>query len=108
LSVGVVNARFAKPLDTELLFKHSRQAALLVTMEDHCLMGGFGSAALEALQEAGISMPMVRLGWPDKFVDHGSSIDVLRAANDFSHDDCRRKILERFKQVHRDSVDALL
>lgn len=108
LSVGVVNGRFAKPLDTELLFEHATQATLIVTMEDHGLMGGFGSGVLEALQEAGLSVPVVRLGWPDKFVDHGSSVEILRASNGFSHKDCQRKILERFKQIHRDSVDALL
>jgi 1-deoxy-D-xylulose-5-phosphate synthase len=72
------------------------------------LMGGFGSAVLEALQEAGLAVPVVRLGWPDRFVDHGTSVESLRAANGLSPDDCVRQIMERFKQTHRESIEALL
>lgn len=108
LSVGVVNARFAKPVDQELLVEHGRGAVLLVTMEDHVLSGGFGSAVLEVLQEAGLPTPVVRLGWPDRFIDHGSSVEALRAANDLAPDDCLRRILDRFKQIHRGSIEALI
>lgn len=108
LSVGVVNARFVKPLDTQLLIEHARRVPLLVTIEDHVLMGGFGSAVLEALQERGVQANVVRLGWPDRFVEHGSSVEALRAANGFSLEDCGRRILDRFRQIHRDSVEATL
>ncbi len=108
LSVGVVNARFAKPIDQDLLTDHARRAALLVTMEDHVIGGGFGSAVLEALQDAGLTTPVVRLGWPDHFVEHGSTVEALRAANDFAPADCARRILDRFKQIHRETVEALL
>lgn len=47
-------------------------------MEDHVLRGGFGSAVLEALSDLGISTPVVRIGWPDQFIEHGK-IDPLRA-----------------------------
>jgi deoxyxylulose-5-phosphate synthase len=49
---------------------------LLVTMEDHVLAGGFGSAVLEALQEADCPTPVERIGWPDKFVEHGTNVDT--------------------------------
>ena len=107
LSVGVVNARFAKPIDRDLLLQHARSHAMLVTMEDHVVTGGFGSAVLEALQEAGVAVPLERIGWPDTFVEHASSADHLRAAHGISPDDNARRILDRFKQIHHDSVEAL-
>jgi 1-deoxy-D-xylulose-5-phosphate synthase len=108
LSVGVVNARFAKPLDRKLLLTHARHASMIATMEDNVLAGGFGSAVLEALQDSGVSTPVERIGWPDRFVEHGSNADILRAACGISLDDCARRILERFRQIHRESVEALL
>ncbi len=74
----VVNARFVKPLDRDLLRRHARSHRLLVTLEDHVLAGGFGSAVLEALQEEKISIPVERFGWPDAFVEHGSDVTTLR------------------------------
>jgi 1-deoxy-D-xylulose-5-phosphate synthase len=108
LSVGVVNARFVKPLDRDLLLQQARSTPLLVTMEDHVLAGGFGSAVLETLQEAGMNTPLERIGWPDRFVEHGSSCEDLRASCGLSVDDCGRRILERFKQVHRDSIETMV
>jgi len=107
LSVGVVNARFAKPLDHELLLQHARHHALVVTMEDHVVTGGFGSAVLEVIQEAGLSVPVERIGWPDAFVGHASSAETLRAAHGIAPDDNARRILARFKQIHGTSVGAL-
>ncbi len=98
IDAGVVNARFAKPLDRDLLFENARNSRLLVTMEDHVISGGFGSAVLEALQETGLSVPMERIGWPDRYIDHGSSVDDLRADNGLSNDALYRRILERFSQ----------
>ena len=95
----MVNARFAKPLDTELLFAHAASAKLLVTMEDHVLSGGFGSAVLEALADAGSAAPVVRLAWPDRFVHHGDSVAVLRAENGLSPDDLFTKVSARYERV---------
>jgi len=78
VSAGVVNARFIKPLDRDLLVKQAREAKLIVTMEDHAISGGFGSAVLEALSEAGISTPVHIVGWPDRYVPHGSDVETLR------------------------------
>ncbi len=99
LSVGVVNARFVKPLDRELLLRQAAATSLIVTMEDHVLTGGFGSAVLEALQEAGSSTAVERIGWPDKFVEHGSTPEILRAAFGLSPEDNYRRILARWEKL---------
>ncbi len=76
--VAVVNARFAKPVDRACVERFGRSAKVLVTMEDHVLAGGFGSAVLEELSDAGLEVPVIRVGWPDQFIEHGK-VDVLRA-----------------------------
>jgi 1-deoxy-D-xylulose-5-phosphate synthase len=106
LSVGVVNARFVKPLDRALLLSHAACIPLLVTMEDHVLAGGFGSAVLEALQEADCPTAVERIGWPDKFVEHGSSVDVLRAAYGLAPADIYRRVLDRWRNLSRERVEA--
>jgi len=70
IEATVVNARFVKPLDTELIFPLAQRLGKVVTLEEGCLMGGFGSAVLEALQDANILVPVKRFGVPDKLVDH--------------------------------------
>ena len=81
LSVGVVNARFAKPIDSSLLVEQAKAAKLIVTLEDGTITGGFGSGVMEAIGEAGLGTPVVRLGWPDKFISHATDVKTLRAAN---------------------------
>lgn len=76
-SAAVVNPRFIKPLDTEMLAHYVQRVAAFVTFEDHVLMGGFGSAVMEALNEMGLSTPVIRIGWPDNFIEHGK-VDQLR------------------------------
>ena len=98
LSVAVVNARFVKPLDRELLLQHAAATRLIVTLEDHTIVGGFGSAVIEAVQEAGATTPVERIGWPDKFVEHGNSVDTLRAAYGLAPDDLYRRVLTRWQQ----------
>ncbi len=77
-TVAVINPRFVKPLDSDLLLRYSKDAAAVVTFEDHVLAGGFGSAVLEELEQAGMATPVVRIGWPDRFIEHGK-VDALRA-----------------------------
>ena len=75
---GVVNARFVKPLDERLLFAAARRCNCLVTLEENSLLGGFGSAVLESLNQAGIvGTRVLRLGLPDKFVEQGSRDQLL-------------------------------
>ncbi|MGA2206195.1 MAG: 1-deoxy-D-xylulose-5-phosphate synthase [Terracidiphilus sp.] len=77
-SAAVINPRFIKPLDSELLQRYASRVAAFVTFEDHVKMGGFGSAVVEALDEMGLALPVVRIGWPDQFIEHGK-VDRLRA-----------------------------
>ncbi len=106
ISVGVVNARFVKPLDRALLLSHAACIPLLVTMEDHVVTGGFGSAVLEALQEADCNVAVERIGWPDKFVEHGSSVEILRAAYGLSPDAIRQRVLARWRNLRTEHVAA--
>jgi 1-deoxy-D-xylulose-5-phosphate synthase len=76
-SVAVINARFAKPVDGECIARYGRRCGVLVTMEDHVLAGGFGSAVLESLNAQEIDVPVVRVGWPDAFIEHGK-VESLR------------------------------
>ena len=68
-------------------------------MEDHVISGGFGSAILESLQDQGEQIPVERIGWPDKFIDHGSSVTQLREANRLGAEQIITKVLERFRSV---------
>jgi 1-deoxy-D-xylulose-5-phosphate synthase len=77
-SAAVINPRFVKPLDRELLLRYAARASAIVTFEDHVLAGGFGSAILEELELAGVLTPVIRIGWPDNFIEHGK-VDELRA-----------------------------
>jgi len=77
VSAAVINPRFAKPIDSECVAEYGRRCGLIVTLEDHVLAGGFGSAVLETLNEQEVQVPVVRVGWPDQFIEHGK-VDALR------------------------------
>ena len=77
ISAAVVNARFVKPLDTELILKTAQNVRCLVTVEEGCKMGGFGSAVLETLSEAGLMLRTKVLGLPDWYIEQGPQ-DLLR------------------------------
>jgi 1-deoxy-D-xylulose-5-phosphate synthase len=70
IEATVINARFAKPLDTELILPLAQQIGKVVTLEEGCIMGGFGSAMAEAIMDAQIPASVMRLGVPDVLVDH--------------------------------------
>ncbi|HZL53495.1 MAG TPA: 1-deoxy-D-xylulose-5-phosphate synthase [Terracidiphilus sp.] len=91
-STAVVNPRFVKPIDREMLEQYSRRVAAFVTFEDHVQMGGFGSAVVEALEEMGSTVPVVRIGWPDQFIEHGK-VDDLRAKYGISADAALAQVL---------------
>ena len=78
LSVAVINPRFVKPMDRSCVEQYGRRCGLIVTFEDHVLAGGYGSSVLEVLSAAEIDVPVVRIGWPDQFIEHGK-VDALRA-----------------------------
>lgn len=77
LDASVVNMRFVKPIDTELIKQIAATHEAIITIEEGCTMGGAGSAVAEVLAEAGMSKPMLMLGLPDKFVDHGDPALLL-------------------------------
>jgi 1-deoxy-D-xylulose-5-phosphate synthase len=77
LDATVVNMRFVKPIDTAMIKDMAAHHDALVTVEEGCTMGGAGSAVAEALAEAGIAKPLLILGLPDKFVDHGDPALLL-------------------------------
>ena len=77
LGATVVNMRWVKPLDVELLLKVAAEHEALVTVEEGAVMGGAGSAVAEALQSAGIVMPVLQLGLPDVFIEHGDPVRLL-------------------------------
>lgn len=77
IKTTVVNMRFVKPLDTELVLRYASNAKLLVTLEENALAGGFGSAVLECLADNGIDVKTIRFGIEDKFIEQGSCPELL-------------------------------
>ena len=77
LNASVANMRWAKPLDLDLLLDLARSHSAIVTVEDGAIMGGAGSAVLEALQAAGLTLPVLQLGLPDRFIEHGDPAKLL-------------------------------
>jgi 1-deoxy-D-xylulose-5-phosphate synthase len=78
LDFGVINARFVKPLDTETILRAVANSPVVITVEEGTLMGGFGSAVLEAASDAGLDTSRVRrLGIPDQFIEHGERAELL-------------------------------
>ena len=75
----VVNMRWVKPLDTQLLLEIARSHDALVTLEEGAIMGGAGSAVTEALHAAGLNLPVLQLGLPDVFIEHGDPAKLLAA-----------------------------
>jgi 1-deoxy-D-xylulose-5-phosphate synthase len=92
ISTAVVNPRWIKPLDTTLIEFFARSVDVVCTIEDHVLHNGFGCAIIEHLADQRITTPVVRLGWPDHFVEHGS-VDILRKKHGITAEDAVQKIL---------------
>ncbi|MCS4295665.1 1-deoxy-D-xylulose-5-phosphate synthase [Comamonas sp. BIGb0152] len=95
LNATVANMRWAKPLDTELLQQIAQSHEALVTVEDGCMMGGAGSAVLEALQQLHIDVPVLQLGLPDAFIEHGDPVKLM-AMQGLDAAGIERSIRERF------------
>ncbi|HQU09525.1 MAG: 1-deoxy-D-xylulose-5-phosphate synthase, partial [Verrucomicrobia bacterium 21-51-4] len=104
VSVSVVNARFVKPLDAALLNEQAQTCKLFVTLEDHAQVGGLGSAIMESLQSARLPTPVEAIGWPDKFVDHGSSVDQLRSKYGLDQDTIVQRIVRRWAPAQTSSA----
>jgi len=91
-SVSLVNPRFIKPLDEEVILKLARQAKVVCTYEDHVLMHGFGASIIELLHDHDIDTKVERIGWPDEFVEHGK-VDILRKLHGINSETALEKIL---------------
>jgi 1-deoxy-D-xylulose-5-phosphate synthase len=78
LDVAIINPRFVKPLDAGATEFFGRAADVVVTLEDHVLMGGYGSAVLELYSEKRVTTPVIQVGWPDQFIEHASGVEDLR------------------------------
>ena len=104
-SAAVINPRFVKPLDRAMLEVYARRVAAFVTFEDHVKMGGFGSAVIEALEEMGSQVPVVRIGWPDQFIEHGK-IDDLRAKYGLSVEAAHAQVLPLLTHRRRATLVA--
>ena len=97
IKASVVNARFAKPLDEDLLHSHAANHDHIITLEDGVLNGGFGSAIVELLSDKGIQVPVSRFGWPDEFIDHGDSVDSLRKKYILDTDSIFKRLVNNLK-----------
>jgi 1-deoxy-D-xylulose-5-phosphate synthase len=95
-AAGVVNARFVKPLDEALLRQQAATARLVATVENGAVAGGFGSAVAEALSACGVAVPTLAFGWPDRFVEQGTT-EGLRAACGLTPEAMAAAVLARLK-----------
>jgi len=98
IRAAVINPRWIKPLDTGTIEFFARGTKVLCTMEDHAVTGGFGSAVAEHLSDAGITTPLVRVGWPDQFIEHGS-VPILRGKYGMTAEVAARRILEAYEPI---------
>ena len=92
----VINVRFVKPMDTELILKYARSHDLLVTLEDNVITGGFGQQVDSLLEEAQVDCDCLNIAIPDKFVEHGTVAELWESLEMDEHSVCLR-ILNRLK-----------
>jgi 1-deoxy-D-xylulose-5-phosphate synthase len=93
IDAAVINPRWIKPLDTATLEFFARGCDVICTLEDHVLTNGFGCSVMEFLSERHITTPVVRIGWPDEFVEHGT-VPILREKHGLTAKAAVAKILE--------------
>lgn len=98
IEAAVVNMRFIKPLDTELLGEMARTKKLLITAEENVLAGGFGSAVAEYLADHGLEVPLLRFGIPDRFIEQGTRRELLSLCG-LQPDEMAERIRERLSQM---------
>ena len=102
LDMTVANMRFVKPIDADLVCRLAATHDALVTVEENALDGGAGSACLEVLAAAGIEHPVLRLGLPDQFVDHGDTALLLRECG-LDADGIAAVVRRRFPELMREA-----
>jgi 1-deoxy-D-xylulose-5-phosphate synthase len=107
LDAGHYDMRFCKPLDEEMLLAIARRYRAIVTVEDGCLQGGFGSAVLEFLADQGCHLPVRRLGIPDRVVEHGTQ-DQLYKECGFDAEGIAQAVREMSEKVADAARESLL
>jgi len=95
---AVINPRFTKPLDAGAHEFFGKAADIVVTLEDHALAGGYGSAVLELFSEKAVNTPLVRIGWPDQFIEHASTQDELRKRHGITVENVIAKVRSQFAE----------
>ncbi len=96
IKAAVINPRWIKPLDVGTLEFFARGTRLICTLEDHAVTGGFGAAVAEHLSDVGIATPLVRVGWPDQFIEHGS-VSILREKYGMTAQATANRIMQSLK-----------
>jgi 1-deoxy-D-xylulose-5-phosphate synthase len=106
--VAIVNPRYAKPLDEAVTELFGRAAEVVVTLEDHVVVGGYGSAVLELFNERRVGTPVILVGWPDRFIEHASTVEDLRNKYGITVENVVAKVRAEFATapVVRESVVA--
>jgi 1-deoxy-D-xylulose-5-phosphate synthase len=103
--VAIINPRFVKPLDAGATEFFGRAADVVVTLEDHVLMGGYGSAVLELYNEKRVNTPVIQVGWPDQFIEHASNVDDLRRKYGLTVENIISKIKAEFAQGQTSALE---
>lgn len=98
LDATVIDMRFVKPIDEAQILEQARKHVALVTVEEGCVMGGAGSAVSEVLHAAGVVKPLLQLGLPDVFIDHGDQAELLHEVG-LDAEGIERAVRERFGDV---------
>jgi 1-deoxy-D-xylulose-5-phosphate synthase len=99
-SVALINPRWIKPMDTGTLEFFARGTQVICTLEDHVLHNGFGAGVMEHLHEQMINTPVVRIGWPDQFIEHGT-IPILRKKHGLTADALVERVLPLLQKQPR-------
>lgn len=102
VTAGVVNARWVRPLDTDLLEKHAETCRFIVTIENGVVAGGFGSAVQEALSDMEWEGEVLRFGWPDEFIPHGST-EILMKEHGLLPEQIARRVADHVLKTSRHS-----
>jgi 1-deoxy-D-xylulose-5-phosphate synthase len=96
--VAIVNPRFVKPLDEGVTEFYGHAAEVVVTFEDHALIGGYGSAVVELFNQKRIATPVIHIAWPDQFIEHATSVDELRRKYGLTVDNAVAKVKAELPQ----------
>jgi 1-deoxy-D-xylulose-5-phosphate synthase len=99
IDAAIINPLFIKPIDGGTTEFFAEAADVLITIEDHVLRGGYGSIVRDHLADTGIRTPVVRIGWPDQFIEHASSVGYLREKHGLTGVSAAEQIRQALDQV---------